>query len=74
MFCLSVILLFTLILNEFWFFLVSGNYKIKSEFILKTEIEKEIGPETPVAQRIKTIKELSEIVVANRLEEVILDF
>lgn len=35
------------------------------------EFEKEISPETSVHQRVKAIKELSEIVLYHRLDEVL---
>jgi len=46
---------------------ILGNYKSKSEFVLTSEIEKEIGPEAPTHLRTKVIKELSEAAISHHV-------
>lgn len=53
-----------------FFFLISGNFKVKEDKTLTCEIEKEIGPESPLQSRIKAIKELSDAVLNNHWEDV----
>jgi hypothetical protein len=40
------------------------------DFALTQDIEKDLSPETPLTHRMKVIKELSEAVLKNRLEDV----
>jgi hypothetical protein len=40
------------------------------DFALTQDIEKDLSPETPLNHRMKVIKELSEAVLKNRLEDV----
>ncbi|PSN43169.1 hypothetical protein C0J52_09893 [Blattella germanica] len=47
----------------------SGNIRGRVDFALTADIEKELGPETPLNHRTKVIKELSEAVLKNRLED-----
>jgi hypothetical protein len=51
-------------------FVSIGNIKGKVDFALTQDIEKDLSPETPLNQRTKVIKELSEAVLKNRLEDV----
>lgn len=51
-------------------FLFLGNFKGRVDFSLTREIEDEIGPESSVHHRVKVIKELSDAVLQNHLEEV----
>lgn len=51
-------------------FVSIGNIKGKVDFALTQDIEKDLSPETPLNQRAKVIKELSEAVLKNRLEDV----
>lgn len=46
------------------------NFKGKADFTLTSEIEKEISSDTPINQRLRAIKDLSETVATNRLEDV----
>lgn len=39
-------------------------------YVLNTEIERELDKRIPTEKRVKLLRELGEIVVANRLEEV----
>jgi hypothetical protein len=47
-----------------------GNLKGRVDFALTQDIEKDLSPETPLTHRLKVIKELSEAVLKNRLEDV----
>lgn len=47
----------------------SGNLKGRVDFALTSDIEKELSPETPLNHRTKVIKELSETVLKNHLED-----
>ncbi|XP_067006155.2 tuberin isoform X2 [Anabrus simplex] len=47
----------------------TGNIKGRVDFSLTADIEKDLGPETPINHRTKVIKELSEAVMYNRLED-----
>lgn len=47
-----------------------GNIKGRVDFALTQDIEKDLSPETPLNQRTKVMKELSEAVLKNRLEDV----
>lgn len=47
----------------------TGNLKGRVDFALTQDIEKDLSPETPVTHRVKVIKELSEAVLKNRLED-----
>jgi hypothetical protein len=47
-----------------------ANFKGRIDFALTNEIEKDLGPETPLNQRMRHIKDLSEAVLNNRLEDV----
>jgi hypothetical protein len=49
---------------------VLGNIKGRLDISLTREIELEIGPESPIHHRIKVIRELSDAVLQNHLEEV----
>jgi hypothetical protein len=40
-------------------------------YVLNAEIERELDKKVPVEKRIKLLRDLSEIVATNRLEEVI---
>ena len=40
------------------------------DFALTQDIEKDLSRETPLTHRVKVIKELSEAVLKNRLEDV----
>lgn len=51
-------------------FFFKVNFKGKADFALTIEVEKGINVDAPINQRIKTIKELSDIVATCRLEEV----
>lgn len=42
-------------------------------FTLTKEIERDLRPETPIAQRIRTLRELENVVLTRNLEEVILN-
>ncbi|XP_071440421.1 tuberin-like [Hetaerina americana] len=46
-----------------------GNFRGRVDCSLTQEIEKEISPDNPNHQRIKAIKELSDLVLNNRLED-----
>ncbi|XP_063696439.1 tuberin [Culicoides brevitarsis] len=46
-----------------------GGTRDRHEFCLTPELEKELRPETPVAQRCKTLKELGDVVASNTLKE-----
>ncbi|XP_073996859.1 TSC complex subunit tuberin isoform X2 [Rhodnius prolixus] len=46
-----------------------GGYRQKEDFILSVELEKDLSSESPTNVRIRTIKELFETVINNRLEE-----
>lgn len=47
-----------------------GKYKSQEDFTVTQEIEKEISQESPVHQRTKAIKDLSEAVLNNQWEDV----
>lgn len=47
-----------------------GNFKGRVDFALTQDIERDLSPETPLNQRTKVMKELSEAVLKNRLEDV----
>jgi hypothetical protein len=47
-----------------------GNIKGRVDFALTQDIERDLSPETSLNQRIKVMKELSEAVLKNRLEDV----
>jgi hypothetical protein len=47
-----------------------GNIKGRVDFALTQDIERDLSPETPLNQRTKVMKELSEAVLKNRLEDV----
>jgi hypothetical protein len=51
-------------------FISIGNIRGKVDFALTQDIEKDLSPETPLNHRTKVIKELSEAVLKNRLEDV----
>jgi hypothetical protein len=51
-------------------FVSIGNIRGKVDFALTQDIEKDLSPETPLNHRTKVIKELSEAVLKNRLEDV----
>jgi hypothetical protein len=40
------------------------------DFALTQDIERDLSPETPINQRMKVVKELSEAVLKNRLDDV----
>lgn len=42
----------------------------RSNFAVDAELERNLQPETPVAQRCKTLRELGDAVKANKLEDV----
>ncbi|KAK7793760.1 hypothetical protein R5R35_000957 [Gryllus longicercus] len=46
-----------------------GNIKGRLDFALTPEIEKDLSPDTPLNHRAKLIKDLSEVVLNNRLED-----
>ncbi|KAK9508826.1 hypothetical protein O3M35_006288 [Rhynocoris fuscipes] len=46
-----------------------GGYRQKEEFILTVELEKDLCSDSPTNVRIRTIKELFEPVISNRLDE-----
>lgn len=52
------------------FFFFPVNFKGKADFSLPNDIEKEIGPDAPINQRLRALKEYSEVVATNRLEDV----
>jgi hypothetical protein len=39
-------------------------------FVLTPEVERELKPETPIAQRVRMIKDLETVVLQNNLEDV----
>ncbi|KAK6623829.1 hypothetical protein RUM44_010685 [Polyplax serrata] len=47
----------------------SVNFKGKADFVLTCDVEKGISTDAPINQRIRTIKDLSEIVATCRLED-----
>lgn len=49
---------------------IKGTIKERTDFVLTVELERELRPETPVAQRCKALKELGDAVLNNRLEVV----
>lgn len=51
---------------------VVGNLRTRTDFSLTEEIERDLGRESPIQVRIRTIRELTEDVLKNRLENVIL--
>lgn len=53
------------------FSIKSGGLRERTDYALKPELEREIQPETPVAQRCKALKELGDVVRNDRLEDVI---
>lgn len=48
----------------------AGNLRNKADFSLTEDIEKDICKDAPIHIRTKTIKELSDDVLTNRLEDV----
>ncbi|XP_075230715.1 TSC complex subunit tuberin isoform X2 [Lycorma delicatula] len=46
-----------------------GNYKSREDFILTSELEKEISPESSMNHRLKALRELSDHVVNHKLED-----
>lgn len=48
-----------------------GNLVRRGDYVLTTEIEKELCTEAPVSTRTRAIKSLCDTVLANKLEEVI---
>ena len=47
-----------------------GNYKSQEDYVFPSKIEKEISPDNPVHCRTKALKEISEDVLNNALEDV----
>ncbi|XP_014260624.1 tuberin [Cimex lectularius] len=46
-----------------------GSFRIKEDFILTVDMEKDLSSDSPLNVRIKTIKELTDVVLNQRLED-----
>lgn len=51
-------------------FYLTANFKPREDYVLPVEIEKEISPETSMSHRMRALKDLGEIVLNHRMEEV----
>lgn len=47
-----------------------GNIRKHNDFSLTEDLQREVSKDSPMANRIKTLKSLGDIVLATRLEEV----